>query len=237
MINLFEDIETALLNKKFENGLSSYTQRDCQVTLTDEGYHIYRPPNIIFDNDNYDKTSTMWGGLKIECPHKNGKPVLQKNHTYIVLIDIKGKSSNAIYTHGWTNQMGWGGGGLSPKPSNTSRSVCKSDFDINDVYYYKWTITDDIYKVCTETYSGFVEGETYLSYRHFQLGFTYQNTGEWGTNIYLNNFRLYDITDIPNSLITQSGNAVFTSFNESVLPPPSKIYQSGDIYTQEIIEF
>ena len=59
--NKFDKINEAYVRKQFINGLSSYVQPNCQVTLTNDGYRIYRPPNVNPTNNG----STMWGGLII----------------------------------------------------------------------------------------------------------------------------------------------------------------------------
>ena len=38
-------------------------------------------------------------------------------------------------------------------------------------------------------------GNTYLSYNHFGVGFDYRSTGALGTDLYIRNFQMYDITD------------------------------------------
>ena len=58
--NLIE-INTQIGAQAFLNGLSSYTQSNCQVTLTANGYRIYRPANLIHP----DAGNTMWGGLRM----------------------------------------------------------------------------------------------------------------------------------------------------------------------------
>jgi hypothetical protein len=49
--NIAPLINQAIAQKTFSNGLFSYTQGNCQVTLTDRGYRIYRSPNAS-DNHN-----------------------------------------------------------------------------------------------------------------------------------------------------------------------------------------
>jgi hypothetical protein len=47
MENLIYKTEENRLLKQFGNGLTRYTQAHCQVTLTDDGYRIYRTPNLV----------------------------------------------------------------------------------------------------------------------------------------------------------------------------------------------
>jgi len=52
--------------------------------------------------------------------------------------------------------MGWGGGGLSPTPSNVTIKNISSNFNGETEVWYKFTINDDIVKTCTSAYSSFV---------------------------------------------------------------------------------
>lgn len=208
--NLIWDIEMALLDKQFKNGLSNYTQTNCQVTLTDNGYRIYRPANLTYDGSS--ATQTMWGGLRLKFIDK-----LTKGHTYVILFDMGGQSSNMATSLGFSNNMGWSGGGLMPAPSNVStNNSFNSNFNGNFTHFYKFTINDDLYKVCTTAYGGFVKGQTYPSYSDFMFGFGYQNTGSMGTDIYLTNFRLYDITTEEDSGMFKNGNVNFLEFVEKM---------------------
>lgn len=229
MNNLVFPSEVALLEKKYANGLSSYTQSNCQVTLTDNGYRIYRPPNI-----DGTTSSTTWGGLRLQ-PFSIDPHILVKGHTYIVMLDVSGKSSNAIANFGWTNQMGWGGGGLNPNPSNVEANGIPSNFNGSKTCWYKFTVTDDVYKKCTSSYSSFVAGETYVSYRDFMFGWGYSNTGSLGTDIYITNIRLYDLTN--NPIITPNKNGILHlgAMNEGYTTP--SFHKFSEIYGNDFYEF
>ena len=217
--NLMYYTNDAIIQKKFINGLSSYTQTNCQVTLTDQGYRIYRPPNKTTSADG----NTMWGGLKIvadtSSPDGTIASKLIKGHSYIMLWDVKGQSSQAqgSYTNWWSNQMGWSGGGLMSAPANVASRKILADFqtDTWQTFFYKWDLTDDVYKVCTSSYGSFVQGQTYLSYKHFGMGWEYGNTGTLGTDIYIRNIRMYDITDINNPRLYKNGVFSINNFLES----------------------
>ena len=224
--NILFDVETALLNKTFSNGLSSYTQTNCKVTLTNDGYRIYRAPNLTTSADG----NTMWGGLRLQ-----NQGWLEKGHTYIILFNVKGQTSNAVTSIGWTNQMGWSGGGLDPKPSNVSYSMVGSNFNGEKLCYYKFTVNDDIYKVCTSSYSSFVAGTTYLSYNHFMFGFGYSSTGTLGTDLYLTNFRMYDITNLKNGKFNKTSVLECISIIEG--NSNFSIGKCGEIRMDDIIEY
>lgn len=231
-INIIEKTNIAAMNKTFTDGLASYTQANCQVTLTDQGYRIYRPPNKNPTNDG----NTMWGGLVLK-PFNADANALVKNHSYVVKFEVKGKTSNAVSDVFWSNNAGWGGGGLSPTPSNISYTSFPANFqsDIWVPFSYYFYIPDDIVKTCTSSYSSFVKGTQYISYRDFKFGFVYTDTGSMGTDLYLRNFRIYDITSKPESLkISKSGIINSSNFIEEV--GKASITIDSDVYSNSIIE-
>lgn len=228
MENLIYKTEENRLLKQFGNGLSRYIQDHCQVTLTDDGYRIYRTPNLVYSTAG----SVMWGGLVLN-PVASGVCTFIKGHTYILTFHVKGKSSNGASDCGWSNQVGWGGGGLTPAPSNVeSYNPVGSNFDGEGDFWYKWTMNDDLYKVCTSSYSGFVAGNTYLSYNGFKFGFGYWDTGSMGTDLYITNIRMYDITDNPSFEISKNG-----IIEGQVIEGDSiKIMKTKDLITNNFIE-
>jgi hypothetical protein len=52
-----------------------------------------------------------------------------------------------------------------------------------------------------------VVGNTYISYKEFKFGYSYTSTGSLGTDIYIKNLTMHDITnDIDNNInITKTG--------------------------------
>lgn len=229
--NKFEDANNSVCDKQWTNGLWYYNQANCQVSMTDDGIRIYRPPNLVHDSSTM---HNMWGGFRIS-PMTVNTNSLQKGHTYIILVDVKGKTSNAANS-AWDNQMGWGGGGLTPQPSNVERNWIPANWQSDEyvTFFYKWTIEDDVYKTCTSSYSSFVAGQEYISYRDFCLNFNYQNTGELGTDIYVRNLRCYDITNLGNATIAQTGTVLAAALQET--NQLARIHLSGEIGGSEYIE-
>lgn len=233
MQNILRLTNEAIYNKTFTDGLSSYTQANCQVTLTDIGYRIYRPPNYNPTNNG----NTMWGGFVVK-PFNVNSGALEKGHTYIIKFEVKGKTSNAPSDGlGWHNQVGWDGGGLVPSPSNVSHNNISANWTSDNWYpfFYKWTINDDIIKTCTTSYSSFVAGQQYISYRDFKFGFGYTDTGSLGTDLYIRNVRLYDVTTKTNEIkvfskgIITLGNMVENTGNVSMK-------EDNDLYSSNFIE-
>lgn len=230
--NLIDIIEECRLKKTLTKGLSAYTQANCQVTLTDDGYRIYRTPNV----NPTDNGSTMWGGLIIKPYNMENKDVFIKGHTYILKFHIKGQTSNAP-DFGWSNLVGWGGGGLSPSPSDVKYSSTPSNFNGEMDFFYKWTINDDVRKVCTNSYSNFVAGNTYLSYDGFKFGFSYTDTGTMGTDLYITNLRMYDITSGYTNIDVKKNGIVLC--NDCIEQDVNKLNMQnyGSILCEDIIEY
>lgn len=210
MSNLFFSPASGIASKIWTTGLSNYIQSNCQITLTDNGYRIYRPPNLTVSADG----KTMYGGLRLinssgSEAHEYDSTIdnffnLVQGHTYIIRFHVSGKSSNQPFS-GWINKMGQGGHGLAPSPSNVSSHFIGANFNGEDECFYKFTINDDIVKTCTSSYSYATEGKQYLSYNHFIFGFDYKDTGTLGTDIYITNLRMYDITNGEKTSINKVG--------------------------------
>lgn len=244
MENIFYKPNEAIEIKIFQNGLSSYTQKNCQVTLTDKGCRIYRPPNKTPSADG----STMWGGMRLinatttSISHTYNPEIdnyfkLIQGHTYIIRFHVTGQSSDAFATFDWTNQMGWGGGGLSPTPSDIEKHGIPTNFEGEEECFYKFTINDTISKTCTTTYSYATQGNTYLSYTHFGVGFAYTNTGALGTDLYITNLRMYDITNNEkNYSITKEGIILPAQVIEMPITQAS-IQNSGDLICNNFYEY
>ena len=221
--NLAYEVNMNIINKKMANPLSSYVQSNCQVTLTDDGYRIYRPPNKNPTNDG----STMWGGFVMRFY----TPPFIKGHRYNLTFEVKGKTSNAPVDFYWTNQAGWGGGGLSPTPSDEVKKNISANFNSQEwtTISYSWTINDDIYKTCTSSYSSFVQGNTYPSYRDFKWGFGYTDTGTLGTDLYIKNVRMYDLTTASKVNIKKTGIIEAGSFWETLSKQDAAFHHNGEI--------
>ena len=66
-----------------------------------------------------------------------------------------------------------------------------------DCSYYDFTIEDDVFKTTSDSVSNpsFSPNTTYLAYAALKIGFDYRETGPLGTDLYITNLKLYDITD------------------------------------------
>ena len=202
-------------------------------------YEYYRINYNQTDNGN-----TMWGGIRLANTYNGGKHIyttddnimgLIKGHTYIITFKAKGKSSKGSTNLGWSNQMGWGGGGLQPTPSNVEYDVIPNNFDGEKICWYKWTINDDVVKTCTTSYSYAIAGNQYLSYADFAFGWVYQDTGAMGTDIYITDLQMYDITNIPQQSILKNGILNFQAFHEDK-NKITKIYKNNIFLSDNFIE-
>lgn len=237
--NIMFNIEKARTNLTFTDGLGKYTQNNCQVTLTEDGYHIYRPPNLTTSANG----NTMYGGLKLVnqstdtvSPYNATRDNiwgLQQNHTYLFAFHVKGQSSNAVGSFGWTNNMGWGVGGVGPTPTLVAKGSLPSNFNSEMDCYYIFTISDAIVKTSNDARGGYDGSSDYLSYRHITFNWNYTNTGTLGTDLYLTNFRLYDVTN-HMAEFTKIGQAKFYSFVEQM--NKCQIRKNSELLSTEFIE-
>lgn len=230
MNNLLELTEYSLRKKEWDYGLSYFNQSNCSCTLTDNGYRIYRTPNV----NPTDNGQTMWGGLVLK-PSDIADNILQKNHRYVIMFHVKGKSSNSVIDTYWSCKVGWGGR-LDPRPViNRNTMNLPANFNGETDVLYDFTINDDIYRVCASSYGPFTAGNTYLSYNEFKFGFGYTNTGEWGTDLYITNIRMYDITNYTSSInLAKSGILSISALNE--IDEGTRINKYSEVLSEGFIE-
>ena len=204
---------------------SAYVQDNCQVTQTSDGIRIYSSANASSDN--------TWGGLVIS-PMMNSRCLI-KGHHYRISWHVKGHSSRAMTDIYWTNNVGWG---QYPDASPTVHKYAfpPANFDGEMDCFYDFTIEDEVFKTTTDdVHSGFSPNTSYLAYASFKIGFTYQSTGEMGTDIYITNICLMDVTDGKKYNITKNGiinaNQIDSGTSDKV-----KIKSSGAVSACDIIE-
>lgn len=236
-VNKFQKLNDAMLARTFTSGLNRIEQANCKCTLTDNGFRIYRPPNVTY-NSSDTATRTMWGGLIIQ-PFADDSNFLIKGHSYIMLFHVSGKSSNDATHRFWSNNAGWSGGsyGLTTSPTNVVSNTIGANFQGEKDIYYKFTVSDDIMKTCTASYSSFTQGTKYNCYRDFKWGFDYMSTGALGTDLYITNFRCYDITnnDFNETQIYKTGVLESDLFVENNITP--QVYKYSEVAVNEFIEW
>jgi len=202
MENLIAQLEYNRCRKVFEDGLTKYTQSNCTCTLTDDGYRIYRPADLIHDSSTM---HNMWGGLVLK-PFTYNSNILVEGQSYCLMFDIEGQSSNNSQFY-WSNNCSWGGGecGLGTDVTNISNNMNHgSNFKGKKRLHYAFK-TGPIYKTCTASYSSFVAGNSYNVFRDFKWGYGYSDTGALGTDIYITNLRMYNISHLPIHKINKNG--------------------------------
>lgn len=234
MYNMFAPVEAARLNNSFTNGLSRYTQANMQVTLENGLYHVYSPPNIIHDSSTM---HNMWGGLRINNTGITGSQILTKGHTYIIKFHVFGKCSRSPEKFRWSYEMGWeGDSALATAPTNVSSNFIPNPFNGEMDCFYKFTVSDDIYKVCSKSFSSYVAGNTYLSYSHFCFNYPYGNTGELGVDLYLSDFRMYDLTNLTEKAGVAKNGALTCTLIQNPDYTKVSMFKDTDITCSEIYE-
>lgn len=238
MDNLLSTINMNVARNLWEGGVGRYTQANCEVTFIGAGIRVYRPANLVHNSSTM---HNMWGGVRLKPNSQGTGDILTKGHTYIFKFHAIGKSSNATSVGdksscGFSCQMGWDDAswGISPNPTNVTFDFIPANFNGEKECYYKFTVNDDVRKVCTKTGSSFVQGNTYLSYNDLGIGWTYTNTGELGTDVIFSNFRLYDITNSDAVKFDKTGVTYCNLFEDNY--NSLTMYKDKDITTSNIIE-
>ena len=234
MYNMFAPVEAARINNSFTNGLSRYTQANMQVTLENGLYHVYSPPNLIYNSSTM---HNMWGGLRINNTGVTGTQLLTKGHTYIVKFHVFGKCSRSPEKFRWSYEMGWeGDSALLAQPTNVSSDFIPNPFNGSKECFYKFTVSDDIYKTCSKSFGNFVAGNTYLSYHHFCFNYPYGNTGELGVDLYLSDFRMYDLTNLNEKADIKKNGSITGTFYENSDYTKAQLYKDTEILSNEFYE-
>ena len=216
--NLISKIQTALENKTFGNGLDYCPQPNCINTLTNNGFRIYRPANLLYSEAG----STMWGGLVLTIP----EGTFIAGRKYKLKLQYKGKSTNGTQIFG-AYMVGWSGYGAlgtftGMTKIKTTDNITTSGFNTESWHDIEITLEPTIanmYKAAVKTEhvkDDSITGKMYYLLNQFKIGFGYADTGALGTDMYLKNFRLYDITDESGeiSIVDNKGVSHVDKFSE-----------------------
>lgn len=173
-------------------GVYQYTQNDNYSKYTDNGLLWIRKANIVGHgwNSNY---HTTFGGFRIITDSFIDK--LKTGNTYVLMIDVKGQLDHNLDYFRFSYEMGWEGDneGLLARPQVIySKCPVKGFNNMTAIYAFK--ITDDVYKTCKTKFSDYIVGNKYNSYKQFCMGFGYADDTTIGTELYIKNLRMYDIT-------------------------------------------
>lgn len=222
-------------------GLTAYTQTNCQVTCNSNGYRIYRTPNTAAGSAN--KT---FGGLVLRNSSTSSIHVynpavdnifgLINGHTYVWCLTVEGHAATAPAFY-ITNNTGYASNaarGLNTTPSNTKTVNIPANFNGKKEIFYRFTISDTIVKTCLQSYSDYTAGNDYLAYRDFVWCWDYVATGENGTDIYVSNIRLYDITNKEPIHITKNAMIKGCALIEENYP--TKFSFDSEIFSSQYIE-
>ena len=248
MINLMRNPNLGIMSQTWVPGLNKYTQTNCHVTLTENGVRIYRPPNYTQSANG----STIYGGLKIENSatstiHEYDPTVdnifnLEEGHTYVIRMHVAGQSHANFNFFRWSNNMGYEGNstrGLLPNPTGKIYQNIPVDFQGEMDCFYQFTISDELVKPCLTGYiTSYVAGTNYLSYRHFMVGFNYSDTGELGTDLYITNLRMYDITTGENTPLSIKKNGIILSSSiVETINDQASIQNNSELFCNNFYEY
>ena len=222
--------------RQFENYncIGAYTQAHLSVTVTSQGIRIYSPPNWdgrAISGSGWD----TWGGLCLSPMMYSN--CLFKGHRYVLSWHVKGQSSASMSEVYFSSQVGWGTGYTNPSTTSNKIITQPENFQGEMDCYWDFTINDDIWKVCVDNQgnTSFVNGETYLSYAAVKLGYGYRETGPLGTDIYITNIKLYDITENKTYKITKTGIMKTTEIS-SGFRSSARLHSDGEIDVTNVRE-
>ena len=94
--------------------------------------------------------------------------------------------------------------------------------------------SDGLYKTCTTAYSTYVVGNVYLSYKGLLIGFTYADTGTLGTDLYIKNIRMFDIT---NDVEIELGKEGVMKTKYGIEEPTFREMDLGGLKFEQLIEY
>lgn len=211
-----------------KSGVGAYTQSNLSVTMTQNGLRIYSAPNLIYP----DAGNTMWGGVVLTpMAHSN---CLKDGHRYLITWHMSGQSSRYTDVQ-WSNWIGWGQA-PNAAPTVNSSKFPSANFQGEMDCYYDFTINDSVFKMVGEDpHEGFEPNTSYLAYAGFKIGYNYESTGTLGTDVYITNIGLYDITEGKQYKIDKKGIIYATEFNSGETEV-AKIYKSGLTKVNNIYE-
>ena len=158
----------------------------------------------------------------------------------MITFDIKGKTTNQPSSTYWSNNAGWGGGsyGLGTDATDIKFTNIPANFNSNTwtPVIYEWTVGCPIFKTCTTSYSSFVQGQTYPVFRDFKYGFDYMNTGALGTDLYIKNIRMYDLTAGQQIEISKKHIVTAAGFIEPEAQRQASFSHGGEIQANQFYE-
>lgn len=179
--------ESQFITGQFGGIWNKYEQTNCKVMLVPRpfrhlpySYMVKRQPNVL-NSPNWN-----WGGLRLIFPDDK---IWEEGQTYRLSFYYKGYSQHTIeiyfqYSVGWvSNGVGLSGLFL-PYITHTFD-------DIDGWQYYEQIFTiPKGYMYQTGT-----DGVTYYCMREFKIGYTYTDTDEYGTRLYINDLQIEKVSD------------------------------------------
>ena len=223
------EVEDALIQGKENNRLYLYAGNNQyrKAELIDGKVHLWRSPN----NTNSGNSAGNYTGFVV----RNLKDLLEKDHVYLFSFDIEGfndspENANAslVYT------IGWGGcGGL--KYYTVSSHL--AHFDGKEKLFFLYDLRGkELWQAATKTEGSIVAGTYYPIYNNFFFRFNYSQTGEKGTDVYISNISMQDITDNINVNIDKKYIINGCDFEENESLEKSIINKNNQIIVNKIIE-
>lgn len=223
------EVENALMQGKTNRRLRLYSGNSQyrKVELIDGKVHIWRSPN----NTNTGNSSGNYTGFAVG----DLKDILEKDHIYLFSFDIEGvndspdnANASLVYT------IGWGGcGGLDyySVPSYLAH------FNGKEKIYFLYDLRGkELWQAATKTEGSVVAGTYYPIYNNFFFRFNYSTTGEKGTDVYISNISMQDITNNTTVNINKKYIINGCNFEEKDSLEKINIDKNNQVLINQIIE-
>lgn len=222
----------------FGKNLTYATQTNGKTVIEDNHFKITRNPNITGTLNGNTGGTQNWCGIIF----RNYDNILgfQQGHHYLVCINVKGYSDTAMNDISISNYCDWSASSLNPITTTDNIQtynpvVAGYNSDTLDTVALYFEINSPLYKVLTgKSYSTFVKGQSYLSFRDIKFGFTYTTTTSVGTNLELDNLRLYDVTNL--DVLTRIKREGITQTISFIEDGDNGIIKNGDLQSNNIYE-
>lgn len=211
-----DTLQDSINNDSFTGYLSRYTQAHCIVTTSDtytyngnRTVNIFRTPNLVYPDDG----NVMWGGIKLRFSEND----FEIGKKYRLSLRYKGKTNNDFETY-FAYSIGWStmGVGLTYGTVEGRRFVSESE-NINDYDNWKLLIQEFTCSADRKIQYG-TDGNRYFCMRELKIGFTYESTGPYGTDLYFADIRIDEIDESGSPIEIVKNGVVKSHIFNSVGP-------------------
>lgn len=243
--NMIDKVNYDIYQGAFTSVTIKKEQSNCAVSIENNAIRIYRAPGILkTSSSNWGGfgINLMELGNKSTISYISAED--GETYTYVKSdFLLPGRRYRIKFTaSGFSNNLSlqcgidynWGSPNATPHLSTNiveeKSGIIPTNFGISEdgttavgdvkECFYEFLVPaaeDSLYRAASENYaSTFIKGKIYSVFKTFHFNFSYDDSGEFGTDVYLSNFIMEDITNDVNSgtASIKSNGIVETRFNE-----------------------